>query len=93
MARATKQIAPPPPPADVVKSVTLVLSLEEARTLAVLVARVSGDQTNSPRRHATNVSNALDGIDITYKGAPEHALISDDKGRYQGFYFNDYGSR
>ena len=91
MATATKQTTPPPPPADVVTGVTLVLSLAEARTLAVMYARVSGDSHRSPRRHANAVCAALDGVGITYYSTPEHAALEKCATRYLGFNFNDYG--
>ena len=88
MAYATKQSET----VETIKSVTLDLTLEEARTLAVVYSKVSGSDgsyADSPRRHVQSVYEALEGIGVVYKGAPEYDLIEDNHGR-QSLYFSDY---
>jgi len=90
MAYATKQSET----VETIKSVTLELTLEEARTLAVVYSRVGGSDGSfgdSPRRHCASVYDALEGIGVTYRGAPEKALLVGSPGReYQSLYFSDY---
>ena len=69
MATATKT--------ETVTTVTLVLTVEEARTLAVLVAKVGGSPDHSPRGHASAISDALCGAGVTYTGSTaEYTLAS-----------------
>jgi hypothetical protein len=70
MATATKQSET----VETITGVTLRLSLEEARTLAVLVAKVGGSPDHSPREHTNAISSALRGVGITYQGSDEYAL-------------------
>ena len=88
MAIATKQTET----VETVKSVTLELTLDEARTLAVVLARVGGDPDHSPRKHGQSVSDALESVHISSSGAPEHGLISRGVGTGVGasLYFDDY---
>jgi len=86
MASATKQSET----VETIKSVTLELTLEEARTLAVMCAKVGGSdgdfgRADSPRRHVDSVFDALDAVGVIYADSPEYELA--DKG---GFYFSDY---
>jgi hypothetical protein len=74
MATASVQVQPPAPPVETIKSVTLVLTLEEARTLAVIVAKVGGEPDRSPREHASAISSALSGVGIVYRNSDEYAL-------------------
>jgi hypothetical protein len=86
MATATKQTVPPAPPAEVIKSVTLVLTHKEALTLAILVAKVGGSPDNSPREHASAISAALGRLGLNHRDSDEYALADPLK----GFYFKDY---
>lgn len=72
MATATKQSET----IETIKSVTLDLTLEEARVLAVVLSLVGGDCIDSPRAHAQSVANALYGVGIRWNGAPEENRAS-----------------
>ena len=88
MASATKQSET----VETIKSVTLELTLEEARTLAVVFSKVGGpDGTygDSPRRHVASVSYALEDVGIIHRDAPERDLVEDNS-HYQGLYFSQY---
>jgi len=84
MATATKQSET----VETIKSVTLKLSIEEARTLAVILAKVGGRVDRSPRGHATDVFIALEDLGIEYANTPEWKLIDVKLG--SGFEFRDY---
>jgi len=88
MATATKQTMPPPPPAEIVKSITLVLTPAEANTLAVLCSRISGDRSGSPRKHTNNVLYALEKVGVRYSASTEHTLV--DNSRPSRIAFKDY---
>ena len=76
MATATKQTVPPAPPVEVVKSVTLVLTLAPACTIAVMCAKVGGDPDRSARKNTDSISAALKTVDINYRDAPEYHRLS-----------------
>jgi len=90
MAYATKQSET----VETIKSVTLELTLEEARTLAAVYARVGGGDGiygDSPRRHCNSVLEALTGVGVDHRDAPELLdLLNDAAGRRQSLYFSDY---
>jgi len=86
MATATKQTVPA---VEVVKSVTLVLSRAEASTLAVICGRIGGDYQTSPRKHSSNVREALLNIGVGCEGSPEW-LIVDEENSYSSIYFRSY---
>ena len=88
MATATKQTVPPAPPAEILKSVTLVLTPAEARTLTVILAKISGDSQWSPRLHARRVLTALEGVGIFYYDTPEYLLLK----RPGGIFFDKYAN-
>jgi hypothetical protein len=48
-------------------SVSLTLDVETAKTLKVILGRVGGSPTDSRRRHADAISDALEGAGITYR--------------------------
>ena len=75
MASATKQI----------ECVTLTLTLEEARMLAVLLSRVSGSFISSPREHANGLLAALYDIGVGWSGTVENDLLP-----VGAIYFRDY---
>jgi hypothetical protein len=81
MATATKQSET----VETIKSVTLELTLEEARTLAVVLSRVGGDCWDSPRKHTLAVGGALAGIGIEWDSAAEGILLSNNI-----LHFSDY---
>jgi hypothetical protein len=80
MAVATKQSET----TETIKSVTLELTLEEVRTLAVVYSRVGGGQ-QSPGRHVSSVIGALAGVGIDYQTTPEQDLYP-----HKSLYFSDY---
>ena len=92
MAYATKQSET----VETIKSVTLELTLEEARTLAVVYSRVGGsDGTfgDSPRRHCASVCDALEVVGVFYGDAPEYDLLdTNSDGHKQAIYFSDYAT-
>ena len=92
MASATIRSIQPQP---IIESVTLELTLEEARTLAVVCAKVGGgigglSVNYSPRRHIASVLNTLEDVGIAYEDTPEYCLVDRDMEHYQGIYFNNY---
>ena len=85
MASATKQSVT----RETITGVTLDLTLEEARTLAVVLSRVGGSPRISPREHIEAVSNALSDVGVNWLSASERGLIEDSP-RYQSIMFNNY---
>lgn len=60
MAKATKQVAI----TETLTGVTLELSVQEVRTLAVILQHVGGSPKTTRRRDAAAISNALDALNI-----------------------------
>lgn len=54
---------------------TLILSKEEANTLAAVMARVGGSPSGSPRAHIISIQNALQRVDINYYNTTEKRLM------------------
>lgn len=92
MASATKQIdtVKTVKTVETVTGVNLYLTLEEARTLAVVMSRVGGSPRISPREHVASVSDALHGAGIRWQDASERSLLSDAHGFRSNIIFSDY---
>jgi len=70
----TKTLVPPPPPAEYVTKqtgVTLHLSMDEARFLSAVMAKIGGDPIKSLRRHQSPISCALEEVGGYYVGVPD----------------------
>ncbi|MFJ9961098.1 hypothetical protein [Streptomyces avermitilis] len=58
------------------KTYTLELSDAEARTLAVILGKVAGSPTASPRKHAESVHNALKRAGVQWFDTPLSRLAA-----------------
>jgi hypothetical protein len=57
-------------------TVTLTLSVDEAVTLAMVLANVGGNRETSPRKHAQAVFNALEKTGVGYYQSTAYTLHS-----------------
>lgn len=54
----------------------LEISESEARTLAVVLARVGGSEPDSPRGHTQAILDALKDRGVHYRSAPENGIVT-----------------
>lgn len=74
------------------KRVTLSLTEREAGTLAAILCKIAGSETNSPRGYSQRIHEALKRAGFQYDLQPEYDLI--DRREYgSGFTFNPYPER
>jgi hypothetical protein len=76
-----------------VKTVSLTLNEDEARTLAAILRHVGGDETLSPRRHASAIARALAGTGVVNESNSERRLIRShaSPNGLAGIVFKNYG--
>jgi hypothetical protein len=70
---------------EVSDGVTLKLSDDEARVLAVIIAKIAGDPKASPRRYVDTVGDALHSAGFSGLMQPENRLTG-------SLFFKDYGN-
>lgn len=71
-----------------VKTVTLQLSEEEARTLLAVCGFIGGSPEKSPRGHMEKIEAALSGaLGVRFDQVPEHSLV---RRRNEGISFSEY---
>lgn len=78
-----------------VTGVDLHLSEAEAEVLYVILGNVGGDPNNSPRKHASDVRNALSGVVTPYMVKMLDGELPNDHPamlREGSIHFADYGS-
>lgn len=56
-------------------TITLTLSVDEATTLALVLANVGGERKDSPRKHAQEVLNVLSGQGVAYSASTAYKLV------------------
>lgn len=81
-----------------IESLTLTLTVDEAKTLKTILRHIAGDDKYSPRKHATSISIAIHRAEVAAGTELDNYKESNCVGKdvptffskYQGIYFSDY---